>query len=62
MVVPKTTETIEMEVTRQDRTYKGYTSNPIPIHHFYPIYSSVSYDMRLLERGLHFRKKDVEMG
>ena len=36
MAVPKTTETRHgMATYRQDRAYKDYTSNPIPISFFF---------------------------
>ena len=43
-----------MAVTSQARTYKDYTSNPIPTS-LYPCYSSVGYDVRLLETGIRCR-------
>ena len=55
MAVPKITETRHRD-GRQDRTHKDYTSNPIPTS-FYPCYSSVGYDTRLLERKLHLKNQ-----
>ena len=45
-VVPNTTETrYGMAVARQDRTYKDYTSNPIPTSFLFSmIFYSIGYD------------------
>ena len=47
-------------MSRQDRVYKDYTSNPIPTSFFSMIVLCIYLGSGM--RGLHLKKKDVGMG